>query len=197
MGHAPAPQAELGARLGARLDLDLLVAVDRRHAGARAQGGLGDRDVELVVELGALALQLGVRRDVDRDVQAARRTAPRPGLALAREADLVALVDAGRDRDPELLAPLGPAVAVARLAGLLDDPALALAARARVTLIIWPSIVWRTERTSPRPSHCGQVVAFVPGLAPVPPQVAQRSRTGNSISVSRPRIASSNVRRRS
>ena len=66
-----------------------------------------------------------------------------------------------------------------------------------VTLIIWPSIVWRTERTSPRPWHCGQVDAFEPSFAPLPPHVAQRSRTGNSISVSMPWIASSNVSRRS
>ena len=66
-----------------------------------------------------------------------------------------------------------------------------------LTLIIWPSIVWRTERTSPRPWHWGQVVAFEPAFAPLPPQVVHRSRTGNSISVSRPRIASSNVSRRS
>ena len=35
-------------------------------------------------------------------------------------------------------------------------------------MTIWPSIVWRTERTSPRPLHCGQVIGSVPGLAPLP-----------------------------
>ena len=29
-----------------------------------------------------------------------------------------------------------------------------------LTLTIWPSIVWRTLRTSPRPSHCGQVIGL-------------------------------------
>ena len=37
-----------------------------------------------------------------------------------------------------------------------------------LTLTICPSIVWRTLRTSPRPLHCGQVVASVPSCAPVP-----------------------------
>jgi hypothetical protein len=66
-----------------------------------------------------------------------------------------------------------------------------------VTLIIWPSIVFRTPRISPRPLHCGQVMGSVPGLAPLPPHVSQRDRTGNSISFCVPRIASSNVIRRS
>ena len=66
-----------------------------------------------------------------------------------------------------------------------------------LTLTIWPSIVWRTLRTSPRPSHCGQVTGSVPGLAPVPEHVSQRSRTWNSISFSVPLIASSKLMRRS
>jgi hypothetical protein len=64
---------------------------------------------------------------------------------------------------------------------------------AYLTNSIWPSIVLRTPRISPRPLHWGQVVGWVPGLAPLPPHVSQRARTGNSISFSVPRIASSNV----
>ena len=66
-----------------------------------------------------------------------------------------------------------------------------------LTLTIWPSIVWRIERTSPRPLHCGQVVGSVPGLAPLPPHVSQRWRTVNSISFSVPWTASSKEIRRS
>ena len=66
-----------------------------------------------------------------------------------------------------------------------------------VTLTIWPRSVLRTERISPRPSHWGQVVVEVPGAAPLPSQVAQRSRTANSISFSVPLIASTKVIRRS
>ncbi len=65
------------------------------------------------------------------------------------------------------------------------------------TLTIWPSIVWRIERSSPRPLHCGHWVAVVPGLAPLPSQVSQRPSTGNSISFSVPRTASWNEIRRS
>ena len=65
------------------------------------------------------------------------------------------------------------------------------------TLTIWPSIVWRTVRTSPRPLHCGQVVGDVPGLAPLPLHVSHVSSTRNSISFSVPVIASANVIRRS
>ena len=66
-----------------------------------------------------------------------------------------------------------------------------------LTLTIWPSIVWRTLRTSPRPSHCGHVVGSVPGSAPLPVHVSHRPRPRNSISFSVPRTASSNVMRRS
>ena len=96
----------------------------------RPEGRLGDRDLGLVVQLGALARQRRVRPDVDRHVQAARRAAARARLALVRQADLVALVDAGRDRHPQRPLALGPAVALARLARRLDDLALAVAARA-------------------------------------------------------------------
>ena len=65
------------------------------------------------------------------------------------------------------------------------------------TLTIWPSIVWRIDRISPLPLHCGHCVALVPAFAPVPPQVSQRPRTGNSISFSVPRTASANVIRMS
>ena len=66
-----------------------------------------------------------------------------------------------------------------------------------VTLTIWPSIVWRTLRTSPRPLHCGQVIASVPAFAPVPWQVSHGWSARNSISFSVPLTASSNVIRRS
>src|SRR5689334_4752199 len=69
--------------------------------------------------------------DVDRDVEAARHAAARPDLALVGEADLVPLVDAGGDRDPQAPASLGAPLAPAGLARVLDDLPLAPAARAR------------------------------------------------------------------
>ena len=128
--HALAAQPDLRRRLGAGLDLDLLVAVDRRDRDPRPERRLGDRHLGLVVELGAVALERRVRLDVDGDVQAARRAAARTDLALVRQPDLVALVDPGRDRHPQRPPALRPALAAARLARRLDDPALAAAARA-------------------------------------------------------------------
>jgi hypothetical protein len=66
-----------------------------------------------------------------------------------------------------------------------------------VTLIIWPSIVWRTLRSSPEPPHLGHVVGSVPGSAPLPPHVGHFVRLVNSISFSAPEIDSAKVRRRS
>src|SRR5262245_20782031 len=129
--HAAATEADLRAGLGPGLDLEVLVAVDRRHRDRRPEGRLGDRDVGHVVELGPVASELRVGRDVDRDIERARGTAPSADLALVREADLVALVDAGRDRHPERPLALRAALALAGRAGFLDDLALALADRAR------------------------------------------------------------------
>ena len=65
------------------------------------------------------------------------------------------------------------------------------------TFTIWPSMVWRIDRISPLPLHCGHWVVEVPALAPVPLHVSQRPRTGNSISFSVPFTASANVIRMS
>src|SRR5436190_8297530 len=62
--HAPPAQANLGSWLGPGLDLDVLVALDRGDRDRRAEGGLDDRDVRLVEELGALAAEHRMRRDV-------------------------------------------------------------------------------------------------------------------------------------
>src|SRR4051794_10123832 len=129
VGHALAAQSDFRPGLRPRLDLDLLVAVDRRHRDTRPERRLGDRHVGLVDELGALPLQLRVRRDVDRDIQAARRPAARPCLALVREPDLMALVDPRRDRHPEGPGLLDPSLAVTRRTRVLDDPPVAAAAR--------------------------------------------------------------------
>src|SRR5688572_7243928 len=130
MGHALAAQADLRVGLGARLDLDLLVTVDGRHRDSRAQRRLGDRDPGLVVQLGPVTLERGMRVDVDRDIEGARRAAAGTDLALVREPDLVAFVDAGGDRHAKAPLALRPAVALARLARGLDDLALATTARA-------------------------------------------------------------------
>ncbi len=66
---------------------------------------------------------------MNRHVQRARRAASDADLALVRQPDLVALVDARRDRHAERPLALRPALAVARLARVRDELALALALR--------------------------------------------------------------------
>src|SRR5688500_5097203 len=124
------PQPDLGPGLRARLHLDDLLAFDRGHDDRRAEGRLRQADGGLVDELRALALERLVLRDVHRHVQGARRPAARSRLALVREPDLVALVDARRDADLEGSPALDAALAPARLARGLDDLAVALAAGA-------------------------------------------------------------------
>src|SRR2546422_3991164 len=52
--HSLAPQPQLGARLRAGPNLDLLRSLDRGHLRPGPERRLGDRDVELVIQLGAL-----------------------------------------------------------------------------------------------------------------------------------------------
>src|SRR6266545_3606499 len=126
---ALAPQSQLRPRLRSRPDLDLLRPLHCWNLGAGPKGRLRDRDVQLVVELGTVAAQLRMRRHVDRYVQAARRTTAGTRLALARETNLVALVDARRNRDPQRPRLFDSTLAMTGLAGALDDPAFPPAAR--------------------------------------------------------------------
>ena len=71
-----------------------------------------------------------MRLDVRDDVEVARRPAARPGLALAGEPDLVAVVDARRDRHAQRPLALHAALALAGVAGRLDDAPRAAAATA-------------------------------------------------------------------
>src|ERR1035437_3225278 len=127
MRHAPAPQPDLGARLSARSDLEILFAFDGRDACPRTQRGLDDRHLQVEVDLGPFAAQDRVWSHVHGHVEVAGRAAADADLALAREPDLMAFVDAGRDRDPDLLMPLGASFAAASTAGRGDDAALAVA----------------------------------------------------------------------
>jgi len=89
-----------------------------------------------------------VRLHVDRDIEAAGRPTARACLAFAGQADLVSLVDAGGDRHLERAAAFRSAVTVAVSQG---DSTILPSPRQRgqaLTLTIWPSIVWRTVRTS-------------------------------------------------
>src|SRR4029079_13844115 len=91
---------------------------------------LRNRQRDLDLDVVALALEHRVVLHVRDDVQVARRAAVAPGLALAGEADARALAHAGRDVHPVALGRAHGAVAVAGLAGVLDDGAGAAAAAA-------------------------------------------------------------------
>src|SRR5487761_2413889 len=126
---AATAQPDLRARLGPRLDLEILLAVRRRDADGRAKRRLGDREREVAEELRPFALQRRVRRDVDRDIEAAGRATARTHLALCQETDLVPVVDPCRHADAEPFRALAPAVAAAVRTGCLHDLALPAAAR--------------------------------------------------------------------
>ena len=138
-----------------------------------------------------------MRRDVDGDVQAAGRAAARADLALVGEADLVALVDAGRDGDPERPLALRPAVALAGLAGRLDDLALAAAARAGgdVDHLAEHRLADAADLAATVALRAGDRLG--PRLRAAPGAGLARPRTRNSISFSVPLTASSKVIRRS
>src|SRR5260221_10597083 len=82
-------------------------------------------------EVVALGLEAWVGLEADEDVEVARRAAAHPSLALARDAELLAVVDAGRDVQGEVRLLALAALAAAARAHLVDRLARAAAARAR------------------------------------------------------------------
>src|SRR5260370_38345724 len=82
------------------------------------------------MQVGAVALKERMRRQREKNIEVAGRPDPHPGLALAREPDAGAVLDAGRDIDRQhALAgdPPGPGAGRART---VDNMAAALAGRA-------------------------------------------------------------------
>src|SRR3546814_11484477 len=65
------------------------------------------------VERGALAIEQRMPRDMDEDVEIARRRAARARLAFARQADARALVDPGGDIDRQRPGSVDPDLAAA------------------------------------------------------------------------------------
>src|SRR2546425_4049102 len=94
--------------------------------------------------------------EADEHIEVARRSATHPGLALAGDAKLLTVVDAGRDRERDLAVLALPAFAPAARADLVDRLAGAPAARARRHV---------DEPTENRLLH----------LADLPPPVARRA----------------------
>ena len=130
MRHATAPQPDLRPGLHTCADLEILLALDRRDPSPRPKRGLRHGKLQVVEDLGSVAAKDCVRRHVDGHVQVARGSATRSRLTLAGEADLMPLVDAGGDRDAQLLSLLNAPVAATGLAGSVHHTPLAVAAGA-------------------------------------------------------------------
>src|SRR6266542_766075 len=129
MRNASAAQSDLSAGLGAGFDVDRLLAVGGGHGHARPEGRVCQRDLEVVVQLGALPAQGRMGLHVDDHVQVPARAPPRTRLALPGETDLVAVVDAGRHRHVDALRSADAPLAAAVRARLRDDLALPPALR--------------------------------------------------------------------
>src|SRR5665647_154922 len=131
MGHAEALQRDDVARLGARLDLEVLHPVKGVELDGRAQGGCGHRELNRAVQVIAAALVGLVRDDVDLDIQVTRWACSRTDLATARELDPGPGVHPGRNANGEVAAVAHPTLAGTLEAGVRDDDAEALAGTAR------------------------------------------------------------------
>ena len=66
-----------------------------------ADGRAHHRDRHAAIEIGAVALEEGVRLDRQENIEIAGRTAPQARLAFAREPDAGAVLDARRHIDGE------------------------------------------------------------------------------------------------
>src|SRR5699024_2335027 len=124
-GDALPPQAEGGARLGARLHFALDLPVQGGDLNLSTHGGLVDRHRLVQVDVTALPAQPGVGHHVDAYDKVPGGAAVAAHVSLASDGDGLAIVDAGGDFDVDLLLPAHTAAAAAGLALLMDDLPLA------------------------------------------------------------------------
>ena len=116
-----------GLRAGGNAEV-VVRAVDRRDGDLVAERDLREVDLELEQQRVVVALEEVVLADADLQVEVAARAALGADLALAGEAHLRSVVDAGGDVHGQLALALLAARAAAVLAGVGDDTALAAAA---------------------------------------------------------------------
>ena len=119
--HAVALEHEHGAGLQTRLDLDLLLAVERLDRARGAEHGLREAQVELADEIEPVAHEALVRAHVHAHVEVAGRRAELARVAMPREPHGLAVVDARRDVDAELAPLRAPPAAAAVGAGHLGN----------------------------------------------------------------------------
>src|SRR5581483_6928461 len=118
------------AGLRRRRDVERHRPVHGLHLDGGAHHELRIGDLDLGEDVRPLAPQARVLLDVQHHVEVAARPAIEPRLALAREAQPGAGLDARRDRDLERPLLLDATVAMAALARVVDDRAAAAALRA-------------------------------------------------------------------
>src|SRR6266508_248530 len=129
---AAALDAQQLAVFGAGGNLERDGALRRRHVDLAAEGGHREGHRHLDDEIVAAPFVRLGRRHVRHDDEVARGTAVLPGLALALEADLRAVLDAGLDLHGVRLDAALASGAVALRTRLLDDGPVAAAARTRL-----------------------------------------------------------------
>ena len=118
------------ARLGPRLDLEVLVALQAGRLDGAAERRLHHADRHLAVDVELVALKAGVGFDRHHHIEIAGRAALGAGHPATGDAQRLTVVDAGGDRQLErrlLLDHAGPAAVAARRG---DHLALAVTARA-------------------------------------------------------------------
>ena len=148
----------------------VLRLVEPRHLDLAAQRRGREADRAAREQRGALALEDRVPGDVDEDVEIARRPAAHARLALARQADARAFVDAGGNVDRERLALVDAPLAPAGRAGIGDR--LADAAALRAGLLDHEEALLRADLAAAA-AHPAAIAAEVPGLAPEPAHGSQ------------------------
>src|SRR2546421_263223 len=114
-------------RFGAHADLG--GGVEGGDRDLAAEGSSRDGDRHLAMQVVMVALEYGVRLDVDLHVEVSRRAAVHAGLAFAREPHAVAFVDAGGDLHGERLLELDATTSGACAAWLRNDASRPVAAR--------------------------------------------------------------------
>src|SRR5262249_46132494 len=117
-------------RLGAFRHLHaIMVAVDRRPLDLAAERRKHHGDRHPAVQIGALALEERMCAEREENVEIPGWSTAQARLALAREPDAGAILDAGGDVDRKRALARHPPGARARRAGIIDDLAAALAGR--------------------------------------------------------------------
>src|SRR5256712_5212160 len=124
------PEDLVMLRPGRDLD-DRAVALQRRHLDLRAERGGGETDGELADDVIALASEGRMRGHLDQHIEVAGGAAVLARLALVRQAQPIARLDAGRNVHVEHAFSLHPLLPAARRTERGDRVAGALAASAR------------------------------------------------------------------